>query len=154
MDAPLFISLGYGRTPIGSGDERRLASPCNIFAKATSDVKAPGAGRPGAKVEVSLIARSRRPSDRIEMVDFEQQTAVHRLERPMLGVRRPAGVGVGRETLAPSPFLFVADDQIAGDEIDLLPVIPSYRRRDRSAAAACACPGCSPRRARPAASSA
>jgi hypothetical protein len=27
------IALGYGRTPISQGDETRLASSCNIFAR-------------------------------------------------------------------------------------------------------------------------
>jgi hypothetical protein len=50
------IALGFGRTPISQGDETRLASPCNIFAKALGDVKALAKVRAGAKVKVSEIA--------------------------------------------------------------------------------------------------
>jgi hypothetical protein len=49
------IALGFGRTPISQGDETRLASPCNIFAKALGDVKALAKVRGGAKVKVSKI---------------------------------------------------------------------------------------------------
>src|SRR5262249_55793364 len=49
------IALGFGRTPISRGDETRLASPCNIFAKAISNVKALAKVKAGAKVTVTLI---------------------------------------------------------------------------------------------------
>jgi uncharacterized protein len=47
------IALGFGRTPISKGDECRLASACNIFAKALGDVKALGKVRPGTMVTVT-----------------------------------------------------------------------------------------------------
>ena len=50
------IALGFGRTPIQQGDECRLASPCNIFAKALGDVKALAKVRGGAKIKVTAIA--------------------------------------------------------------------------------------------------
>ena len=50
------IAIGFGRTPISKGDECRLAGPCNIFAKALSDVKALGKVRAGTKIKVSVVS--------------------------------------------------------------------------------------------------
>jgi hypothetical protein len=50
------IAIGFGRTPISQGNETRLASPCNVFAKALSSVKVLAKIRTGTKVKVNLIA--------------------------------------------------------------------------------------------------
>jgi uncharacterized protein len=48
------IAIGFGRTPVSQGDEIRLASPVNIFARALADVKALKAVKAGSRVTVSL----------------------------------------------------------------------------------------------------
>jgi uncharacterized protein len=50
------IAIGFGRTPISTGDETRLASPCNIWAKALGDVKTLGKVRAGTKIKISAVA--------------------------------------------------------------------------------------------------
>ena len=50
------IAIGFGRTPISKGDETRLASPCNVWAKALGDVKTLAKIRAGTTIKVSAVA--------------------------------------------------------------------------------------------------
>ncbi len=47
------IAIGFGRTPISEGDETRLASPCNIWAKARGDAKMLAKVEAGTKIKVT-----------------------------------------------------------------------------------------------------
>ena len=49
------IAIGFGRTPISKGDETRLASPCNVFAKAIGSVKVLSKVKTGVEVTVSKL---------------------------------------------------------------------------------------------------
>jgi hypothetical protein len=48
------IAIGFGRTQISKGGETRLASLCNVFAKAIGSVKVLGKVKRGG-VEVTLV---------------------------------------------------------------------------------------------------
>jgi hypothetical protein len=49
------IAIGFGRTPISQDDETRLANPCNVFARALSDVKVLRAVKAGSSVSVTRL---------------------------------------------------------------------------------------------------
>jgi len=49
------IAIGFGRTPISKGNETRLASPCNVFAKALGSVKVLSKVKTGVEVKVSKL---------------------------------------------------------------------------------------------------
>jgi hypothetical protein len=49
------IAIGFGRTPISKRNETRLASPCNVFAKAIGSVQVLAKVKTGVKVKVTAV---------------------------------------------------------------------------------------------------
>lgn len=46
------IAIGFGPTPVSDGDEIRLASPANVWARASEDVRALSGVPSGAEIRV------------------------------------------------------------------------------------------------------
>src|SRR5262249_48618698 len=64
----------------------------------------------------------------VVVVELIEQAAAVRLERPVVDARRPAGIGRGVECFAALSLRVVADDEVARDQIDLLPLVVRERR--------------------------
>src|SRR5262252_3784317 len=65
----------------------------------------------------------------VVVVDLVQHAALVRLERAVMGAGRPAGIRRRHEAFAALALRVVADDQVALEEIDLLPVVMHEWRR-------------------------
>src|SRR5215475_350716 len=69
-----------------------------------------------------------RSSAFVVVVELIEQAAAIRLEWPVINARRPAGIGRGGERFAALSLRVVADDEVARDQIDLLPMVVHERR--------------------------
>src|SRR5262249_52497723 len=63
----------------------------------------------------------------VVIVNLVQQAAALGLERPVISARRPASISRGVERLAALALRIVADDEVAGNEIDLFPMVVHER---------------------------
>src|SRR5919201_1086555 len=64
----------------------------------------------------------------VVVVNLVEHAAALGLERAVVDARRPAGIGRRVEGFAAFALRIVADDEIAGNQIDLLPMVVHERR--------------------------
>src|SRR5271167_3961887 len=62
-------------------------------------------------------------SSGIVIVDFQQQTTRFRFEWSMVYAGRPASVSIWLEACAIPPVLIVANNEVAGDQVNFLPIL-------------------------------
>src|SRR5580704_11041043 len=65
----------------------------------------------------------------VVIMDLVEHAAAIGLEWAVMDARRPARIGRRVERLAALALLVIADDEIAGDEINLFPMVVHERRR-------------------------
>src|ERR1700680_3312475 len=101
-----------------------------MFARQSAR-KAEGESVPAAKRGIAVwngrIANARNLgglfSAFVIIVDFEQHAALLRFEWAVMNAGRPAGIGRAVKSFATFSLRIIADDQIAGEEINLFPMI-------------------------------
>src|SRR5262245_27818958 len=87
---------------------------------------------PGTGAE-AVTFRSRPPACSwlalIVVMNLEQHAAAGRFERTVMDARWSARIGRRLETLTALALRIIADDQVAGEQINLLPMVVHERRR-------------------------
>src|SRR5262245_13332496 len=63
----------------------------------------------------------------VVIMNLVQQAAAVGFERPVMDAGRPARIGRRLDALATLAVLVVADDEVAGDQVDLLPMVVHER---------------------------
>src|SRR5262249_462964 len=86
---------------------------------------------------IPLVCRAISGNAFLVVVDLIKHASSHRLERSVHGTRWTAGIGWSRETLSAIALRIVADDEVASEQVNLLPVIlnktcPGVFTRDKA----------------------
>lgn len=87
-----------------------------------------GANR--SRIILKVNGRAFRPGDSsggVEVVDLEQQTPTVGFEWPVVDTGRAASIGVGGKALAILPLFVVSNDEVTGNQVNLLPIFVNKR---------------------------